>query len=162
MDVDAGPPDTDNGPGAETRRKNSLGLALDLRDLKSLILSCSVSDGKVPSRDRTLRPSRPRRPCSSGPTSRPQPRPPLPRPTLTLTINVLANFRTQLQSTRATMAAVTTRNKNTAKPSGPCRRLRNSCHSRFLPSRPLCQNSLPLRPPRPLPLTLSIGLTACR
>lgn len=69
MDVDAGPPDTDNGPGAETRRKNSLGLALDLRDLKSLILSCSVSDGK-------------------GPLSRPYPSPVSPATTLFLRSNV--------------------------------------------------------------------------
>ncbi|GAA5960640.1 hypothetical protein JCM8115_001778 [Rhodotorula mucilaginosa] len=69
MDVDAGSPDTDNGPGAETRRKNSLGLALDLRDLKSLILSCSVSDGK-------------------GPLSRPYPSPVSPATTLFLRSNV--------------------------------------------------------------------------
>ena len=69
MEVDAGTPGTDNA-AAETRRRNSLGLALDLRDLKSIILSNSFSDEKAP------------------PQSRPYPSPVSPATTLFLRSNV--------------------------------------------------------------------------
>lgn len=69
MEVDAETPGTDNA-AAETRRRNSLGLALDLRDLKSIILSNSFSDEKA------------------APHSRPYPSPVTPATTLLLRSNV--------------------------------------------------------------------------
>ncbi|GAA5987309.1 hypothetical protein JCM10908_001903 [Rhodotorula pacifica] len=53
---------------AETRRRNSLGLALDLRDLKSLMMTCSLSD--------------------KAPLSRPYPSPVSPATTLFLRSNI--------------------------------------------------------------------------